>query len=266
LDGFVSRRPVPSPAVLLFWAVFTANLDAGLYVLAILPLLLIWIKLMVRSFAVFVALGSAALGLAGCATIIEKPTQDLKIEVAGTGEALCDVTQSGRRYRAYAPSTISVHKERGPLSVRCFAPGNREKTIVLESEVSDMVMANASNGVLPGMMWDATSGAMYKYPDRVVVDFTGMPPQPYPLPDYQRVFEDNPTLIGMEEFRPGKAALIRDMGTQAPSMQRREEGEDFNDVSPISNPAPAASGGSDADSLTRSANPQIFSTVPEEDK
>lgn len=179
---------------------------------------------MVRFLVRFGAMASAVVMLSGCATIIEKPTQDLKIEILGTGEALCDITQPGHRYRAYAPSTIKIRKSNEPLNVRCFAPGNREKTVVLESKVTNTVLANVSTGVLPGMSWDAASGAMFKYPDTVVVDFSAMPPQPYPLPDYQAVLNANPGLIGLEEFRPGRSALISDMGTPAPTMQKRPDG------------------------------------------
>ncbi len=203
-------------------------------------------------------MASAALLLSACATIVEKPTQDLKIEILGTGEALCDITQTGRRYRAYAPSTIKIRKSRDPLNVRCFAPGNREKAVVLHSEVSDAIIGNVATGVLPGMSWDAASGAMYKYPDTVVMDFTMLPPQPYPLPDYQAVLNANPSLIGLEEFRPGRSALIRDMGTGVPTMQKRpDDSESLGEITVITAPsaAPAATKAKSG-----------YSTVPEEDK
>lgn len=220
----------------------------------------------------FLALATAALLLSSCATIVEKPTQDLTIKIVGTGEALCDVVQPGRRYRAYAPSTIKIRKSEDLLNIRCFAPGNREKTVVLEPTLSHAIIGNVATGVVPGMAWDYQSGAMYEYPDVVVMDFSAMPPQPYDLPDYQKVLNENPHIIGVEEFRPGKAALMRDMGHPALTMQMRPADADMESQSVITAEplaeatAPAGSSGMNADSLTRTMNPGIFSKAPEEDK
>lgn len=220
-----------------------------------------------------VALACLAAGLSGCATVIEKPTQELKINVVGTGEALCDVTQEGRRYRAYAPGTIKVHKSRHPLSVRCFAPGNREKTIVLKSAITNTAFANVVTGAVPGMAVDAESGALFQYDKVVTFDFSDMPPRSYPVPDYQTVLDQNPQMIGLEEFRPGQAALIRDMGNPAPRLQPRAETTVSPAVQSLSAtpvesestggayaPAavPADSGMMGADDLTRTMNPGVF--------
>lgn len=164
----------------------------------------------------------AALILSSCATALEQPVQDLHIDIVGTGEALCDVTQPGRRYRAYAPGSIRVMKSDDPMTVKCAAPGNRELSVTLTPKMSPMLAANVTNGIVPGVTWDYLTGASHHYPDRVVMDFSAMPPQEYPMPDYQYVFEQNPHIPGMEMFRPGKAALLSDVGQKAPVLQPRE--------------------------------------------
>ncbi|MGZ9096788.1 MAG: hypothetical protein ACXW30_00645 [Micavibrio sp.] len=164
----------------------------------------------------------AALILSSCATALEEPVQDLHIDIVGTGEALCDVTQPGRRYRAYAPGSIRVMKSDDPLKVVCAAPGNRELSVTLTPKMTPMLAANITNGVIPGVTWDYLSGAAHHYPDKVVMDFSAMPPQHYPMPDYQYVIEQNPHIAGMEMFRPGKAALISDIGQQTPTLMPRE--------------------------------------------
>lgn len=167
----------------------------------------------------------AALLLSSCATALEQPAQDLHIDIVGTGEALCDVTQPGRRYRAYAPGSIRVMKSDDPLTLKCAAPGNREMSVTLTPKMTPMLAANIANGIVPGVTWDYLSGAAHHYPDKVVMDFSGMPPQEYPMPDYQYVFEQNPHIAGMEMFRPGKAALISDIGQKAPTLMPRAEDE-----------------------------------------
>lgn len=209
----------------------------------------------------------AALLLASCATALKTPTQDLKINIVGAGEALCDVTQKGRRYRAYAPGSIRIYKDKSPMTVRCVAGGNREQSIVLESKITEVVAANAVNGFIPGLGWDYASGAMFQYPYEVTMDFSAMRPTANPEPEYQRVLDQNPDMMGMEEFRPGRAALISDRGTGVPTLPLRSTTPD--DVNLIGGmeeealPAPAAPAVSDgaspsADDLTRTMNPNVF--------
>ena len=195
---------------------------------------------MVRSIAIILA----ALALSSCSTVLEDVSQDLTINIVGTGEAHCHLSQTERLYRAYAPTIIRVQKSESPMTVRCLAPGNREQTVVLPSKISDVTVANIANGVIPGATYDYFSGGMFKYPDTVTFDFTNMPPKSYPLPDYQLVFDRSPDIMGMEEFRPGKSALIRDMGQTVEPLRRRPV-EQFEE--------PAAKTG-------------LYSTVPEEDK
>lgn len=208
----------------------------------------------------FVTMSSvcAALMLSACATAMESPTQEIAIDLRGTGEALCDLNQSGYRYRAYAPGTIRVQKSEDPLFVRCDAPGNRQLSVTLDPKMSDATYYNAANAVIPGVTWDYLSGAINQYPDRIVMDFSNMQPKPYDVPDYQKVFEQNPELYAMEEFRPGVAALQSDIGRPAPTLSRRvelpDEGGAVISAKPVAGPVKSMS----ADGLTRSANPDIF--------
>ena len=231
----------------------------------------------------FVAVASIALMLSACATATEEASQDINIKLVGTGEALCDMTTDKLRYRAYAPGTMRIQKSNDTMTVRCKAPGNREQVVLLEPTVSAMAATNVANGFVPGATWDYFSGAMYKYPDEVIMDFSSMPPRSYELPDYQKVLMENPTMISMEEFRPGKSALQSDIGNPTALMEKREDvpfvsvanstsGSDGlkTDASMATAvPAPAGTSSSgmigasnaramNADSLTRMMNPQVF--------
>lgn len=201
---------------------------------------------------------AAAFLLSSCATALEEPAQDLKIEIVGTGEALCDVTQPGRRYRAYAPGTIRVMKSSDPMQVKCAAPGNRELAITLTPEMSNMVYANVANGIVPGVTWDYLTGASHQYPDVLVMDFTALPPQPYPLPDYQLVLERNPHIAGMEQFRPGQSALISDVGVPSRQMNLREEPVMTDSIIVEQPAAVAAPAAPKSTSGGQKLNPDIF--------
>lgn len=194
---------------------------------------------MLRSLAVsFAALMLSGAMLAGCSTALDGATEDLRIDIAGTGEALCDVTQPGRRYRAYAPGIFRVMKSSDDLRIRCSAPGNREQTVILKPQRSKSDIYNIYNGYVPGMLWDNATGARYEYPEYVLIDFSATPATSYPLPDYQQVFAKNPGLVGMEEFRPGHAALQSDLGQAVPTLRPREAGDEA--VSEIMMPSASA--------------------------
>ena len=175
--------------------------------------------------ATFAALLLSAAMMSACSTVTDGAAEDIRINIAGTGEALCDVTQPGRRYRVYAPSTMRVMRSRDDLRIRCKAPGNREQVVILKSVVSDKFSYNAFNLGL-GAAWDGMTGAMYAYPDTVLMDFSNMVATSYPQPDYQDVFDKYPDLMQMEQFRPGQPALGSDRGTTVPTMQLRQGEED----------------------------------------
>lgn len=221
--------------------------------------------------------------LAGCSTIIDKPSQEITIETSGTDGALCFLERPGYSTRVWAPKTLIITKSPDPLEVTCRAPGNREKKIVAEPKIAKSYFANIANGMLPGSIVDYETAAMFVYPEKIIVDFSGMKPQQMPLPEYQRTLAENPEIMNMEEFRPGQSALQRDRYSGTPELQPRRSTDDlFSGGSPSASSAPdvapstplrssgvapiaavpavprVAEGSGAADTLTRSMNPQVF--------
>jgi hypothetical protein len=213
----------------------------------------------------FLLLSVAVLAMTGCARMIQGSSQDVTIETPGADGATCFLENKEMRYKFYAPQTITLTKPRSALNVRCLAPGNREKTVVVPLRFQEETFMNAANGLIPGMLYDYESNAMYKLPPVIVVDFTDMPPQPMPLPKYDRLLRENPQLRGWEEFRPGLPALQRDLYDAPVEMKRREipvssdemstEGEALPPPEAI---APSVPVGNNADGLTRAMNPSVF--------
>ena len=122
--------------------------------------------------------------LMGCASVIETPNQSVEIVTLGASEALCDVKIGNSIYQAEAPQTIHVKKSEHPIEVSCMASGNREKSVSFDAEISELAPANAlSAGV--GAAYDYASGALFVYPEKIVVDFRDVPMSRYSLPDYE---------------------------------------------------------------------------------
>lgn len=224
---------------------------------------------------------AVALLLASCSTVIDGQIQDVTIETSGADNTLCYMQNSEFSFRFYPPQTLKVSKSADPYTIRCLAPGNREKTLVVEPKVSDNTFWNATNAGL-GVPIDHISNAMYELPDKIVINFEGVPAGGYVQPRYNQFFDKNPHLKGMEEFRPGQAALLRDVDAPATTLQKREDAvvsDDFSTGSDngapgaslmsieslppvvVTTPPPAVPTGSrsmSAEDLTRSMNPQIF--------
>lgn len=178
---------------------------------------------MIRRFSVI----AAVLMLSACSTVTDGATQEVAIETPGTSGAVCVLERPGHRMRVWAPKTVRITKSSGPMTVTCRAPGNREKTVVVDPEIADTFMLNIFNGFVPGALADNNTGAMYSYPDKIAVDFSGMPPERMEKPDYQRVLDENPDIFDMEEFRPGTPALQRDRNYVSPVLQPRRTDEEL---------------------------------------
>lgn len=218
---------------------------------------------------------AVALLLASCSTIVDGQIQDVTIETQGASNTLCYMQNNEFSFRFYPPQTLKVSKSQDPYTIRCLAPGNREKTFVIEPKITDSTLYNVSN-LGAGVAVDHLSAAMYELPDKIVISFEGMMPSGYDQPAYNSFYDKNPHLKGMEEFRPGQAALMRDAGTETPALKLREssagavvfgggdplaEGENASgnmSVESLPPPVPEGSKGMSVDSLTRSMNPQVF--------
>ncbi len=232
---------------------------------------------------------AVALLLASCSTVIDGQIQDVTIETSGADNTLCYMQNREFSFRFYPPQTLKVTKSSDPYTIRCLAPGNREKTLVVEPKVSDNVFWNATN-VGTGVPVDHLSAAMYELPDKIVINFEGMPAGGYQQPGYNQFFDKNPHLKGMEEFRAGQAALLRDINAPETTLQKREDASEGGDlisspeggsgigsnkggqgaslmsIEPLPPvittlpppPVPSGSRAMSAEDLTRSMNPQIF--------
>lgn len=234
---------------------------------------------------------AVALLLASCSTVMDGQIQDVTIETVGANNTLCYMQNREFSFRFYPPQTLKVTKSSDPYTIRCLAPGNREKTVVVAPKVSDNVYWNAAN-VGTGAPIDHLSAAMYELPDKIVINFEGMIASGYAQPGYNEFFDRNPHLKGMEEFRAGQAALLRDVEAPSSTLKRREgsasegidtlsspvggagigsnnagQGASLLRIEPLPPvittlpppPVPSGSRGMSAEDLTRSMNPQIFS-------
>lgn len=226
---------------------------------------------------------AVALLLASCSTVVDGQIQDVTIETLGAKNTLCYMQNRDFSFRFYPPQTLKVTKSPYPYTIRCLGPGNMEKTVVVEPQTPDSAFFNISNAGA-GLGIDHLSAAMYELPEKIVINFEGMQPSGYAQPAYNEFFDKNPELKGVEEFRPGQPALMRDSGTAPATLTKREDDDFVSDSRILGGEAPTTAKGAgdpvsgssqalpppfrpsapsgsktmSADSLTKSMNPHIF--------
>lgn len=112
--------------------------------------------------------------LAGCATVVSGTTQTIGVNTDPEG-ADCQFTRKGVLVGRVnpTPGTIQVATDYESVAVLCHKEGFDDITGVIGSEFQAMTLGNILLGGVIGVVVDAASGAMRKYPE--VVTFTLTP-------------------------------------------------------------------------------------------
>ncbi|HNQ92772.1 MAG TPA: hypothetical protein PKI93_07570 [Alphaproteobacteria bacterium] len=145
------------------------------------------------------------LALAACSTAIEGSQQQVAFTTTGAVDAVCEVRTGAndRIYKIRPPETIWVNKSVKDMTVTCNAPGNRTVTKTVEAEIAATTFLNPVTGLVPGALYDGSSGAMFKYPETIDVDFSGVMASMSPMPSYHNLDGLDPDRVaGVEDYGP----------------------------------------------------------------
>lgn len=174
--------------------------------------------------------------LSGCAYTQDQSYQDLTIETPGAANTICHVTIDKLKYVFYPPEKQTVIKHGKPMEVACLAPGNREKTILVEAGIEKSTWNNfIAGGGLLGVGWDRASNAIFTYPETVYVDFNDVPTTSMPLPHHNNPDIKQPEEYKLEEFLPSAPLMNRDKNRGSTTLQRKGAYDDVSSVN--ANPA-----------------------------
>lgn len=110
----------------------------------------------------------------GCATVVSGTTQTIGINSDPEG-ADCQFRRKGALVGRVnpTPGTVQVGKDFESVSVLCTKEGFDDTTGVIGSQFQAMTLGNILLGGVIGVVVDAASGAMMKYPESVT--FTLIP-------------------------------------------------------------------------------------------
>lgn len=118
--------------------------------------------------AAFCVLGVAA--ISGCATITQGSTDTVTVDTRPPG-ATCELKQAGATigFVNPTPGSVQVGKSKNDINVQCGKDGYQPAVGTLSSELEGMTFGNILFGGLIGVVVDASSGALNKYPALVQI-------------------------------------------------------------------------------------------------
>lgn len=106
----------------------------------------------------------------GCATLTKGTSQAVTVDTDPSG-AICTLTRDAKPLAIVnpTPGSVPVEKAQGTISVACTKQGFLEAVGNLASEFQAMTFGNILFGGVVGIVVDAASGAMHRYPDKVTI-------------------------------------------------------------------------------------------------
>ena len=125
----------------------------------------------------------AAVGVAGCATIMEGTAQSIAIQTTPPG-ATCTAIREGVTLGQVAstPGSIRVDKSKNDILVTCSKPGFQTASVGQSPRFVGTTFGNIILGGGVGAVVDAASGANFEYPNQVILQLAPEAPAPVPIP------------------------------------------------------------------------------------
>ena len=120
-----------------------------------------------------IAVGLMAVNLAACSTIANGKNQAVLFSTGDVEGADC-VVSGGRdgafRAEVVTPQEIQVRRAKAAIDIECNKEGYETATKTVESKMEGTTGGNVVAGGFVGLGVDAMTGAMFKYPDTIMID------------------------------------------------------------------------------------------------
>ena len=128
-----------------------------------------------------------AISLSACGVILEGNLQDITLLTPGAEHAQCTLHNRDFKVDMWSGETRGILRSDLDLNVDCYASDNRERSIIVKPVISEETQYNVANLGL-GAIYDAMDNSFFAYPNVIVVNFEGVAPSSYGLPQH---YSDN---------------------------------------------------------------------------
>jgi len=127
-----------------------------------------------------IVLTGAAFSLGACSSIANGKNQAVTFSTGAVEGAECMIT-GGRdgavRQTVVTPDTVQVRRAKAAIDVECNKDGYKTAARRVESKMEGTTGGNVVAGGFIGLGVDAMTGAMFKYPDTILLEMeTENPP------------------------------------------------------------------------------------------
>jgi hypothetical protein len=178
---------------------------------------------------------SSFLSLSACASLNHGVRQDIVVLTPEAEDANCIVSDKLYKYRVNGGDHVSIQRSGKPLTVRCTALGNREKTVTITPKIDSALYANVTNGIILGTLYDLETKAAYAYPDTIVVSFADVPFGIKDQPYYTTARPQMPDgSTGVEDFNTGQVVMTKDKYNYKRPLVKIRGQESVSDAADIS--------------------------------
>lgn len=110
----------------------------------------------------------AVIAVSGCASVLERSTQMVRVETPGVIGARCLLETEAHRYQVITPANVKIQRSRKNMTVTCHAQGYQTAAKFVEPHINSTVFYNVTNAGV-GALYDMESGASHEYPSLITV-------------------------------------------------------------------------------------------------
>lgn len=186
-------------------------------------------------------LGAAVVSVAAlgaCGTVTQGGTQTVDVVVKGSPSAWCEFSTPHFRNTGTFPNKVTLERSKDDLTAECKGEQNLYKKFVIPTRPIDRVAVGNAPTAFIGQAYDAGTGAMWEYPDPLIVDFRNADEGEGPKPAWPGEVTD--------QTRIGTAPI-------APPMPVRMQPVMDEDLNPAMMTEPGQSGGTEVIDAVRLA-------------
>lgn len=105
----------------------------------------------------------AAVGLAGCATMVTGSSEDIAV-LTPPVSATCVLSNAQGSWTVVTPTVAHVARSMDDMRIRCTKPGYREAGATIQAGIAGWTMGDVLAGGPIGAAVDASTGAINQYP------------------------------------------------------------------------------------------------------
>jgi hypothetical protein len=116
--------------------------------------------------------------LAGCSSIVSGTKQLVQVNTTCDGQAIissCKLTNENGTWSGGSYSRIQIQKGFGNLTIQCKSPVFNSETLIIKSESTTPIYANAILGGGIGAIYDINNGSGFIYPETINFKISNCP-------------------------------------------------------------------------------------------